>query len=441
MTEPVRLGIAGLGTVGAGVIRLIEQHRERIAQRTGRPVEVAAVSARDRRKDRALPVSGLRWFDDAVKLAGDPGIDIFVELIGGEAGVAKAAVEAALAAGKHVVTANKALLAHHVTALAAAAERKRVALKFEAAVAGGIPVIKAMRESLLSNQITRVYGILNGTCNYILSKMQSEGRAFADVLAEAQRAGFAEADPTFDIGGFDTAHKLAILTSLAFGTKVSVKDIYIEGIEGITAFDIEAAEDLGYRIKLLGVAQRTDSGIEQRVHPAMVPQHSAIAEVNGVLNCVAIDADYLGSLTLVGPGAGERPTASSVVSDIVDVIRGDLTPAFILPAAKLETYKKAQLRAHEGGYYIRLSVYDRHGAFAAIAGRMAEKKVSLDSIVQRRPRSAMAQAAPAVASGAPVPVVMITHETTEAAIRGALERIEADGHVDGKPQMIRIEKL
>ena len=440
MGQPLRLGIAGLGTVGSGVLGILSQHGERIAQRLGRPVAVTGVSARTRGKDRGADLSGMAWFEDPVKLAADPGIDVFVELIGGEGGVAKAAVEAALGAGKHVVTANKALLAHHGSALAAQAEKKGLALKFEAAVAGGIPVIKAMRESLLSNQISRVYGILNGTCNYILSRMQAEGSAFKDVLADAQKLGYAEADPTFDIGGFDTAHKLAILTSLAFGTRVSVKDIYIEGIEGITAADIEAAEDLGYRIKLLGVAQRTESGIEQRVHPAMVPVHSAIAEVNGVLNCVAIDSDQLGTLTLVGRGAGSKPTASSVVSDIVDVARGDVTPAFVVPSAKLEPYRKAQLRAHEGGYYIRLSLFDRYGAFANIAQRMAEKKVSLESIVQRRSRQARATPM-AVDSGAPVPVVMITHETTEAAIRSALDRIEADGFVDGKPQMIRIEKL
>ena len=440
MGQPLRLGIAGLGTVGSGVLGILSQHGERIAQRLGRPVAVTGVSARTRGKDRGADLSGMAWFEDPVKLAADPGIDVFVELIGGEGGVAKAAVEAALGAGKHVVTANKALLAHHGSALAAQAEKKGLALKFEAAVAGGIPVIKAMRESLLSNQISRVYGILNGTCNYILSRMQAEGSAFKDVLADAQKLGYAESDPTFDIGGFDTAHKLAILTSLAFGTRVSVKDIYIEGIEGITAADIEAAEDLGYRIKLLGVAQRTESGIEQRVHPAMVPVHSAIAEVNGVLNCVAIDSDQLGTLTLVGRGAGSKPTASSVVSDIVDVARGDVTPAFVVPSAKLEPYRKAQLRAHEGGYYIRLSLFDRYGAFANIAQRMAEKKVSLESIVQRRSRQARATPM-AVDSGAPVPVVMITHETTEAAIRSALDRIEADGFVDGKPQMIRIEKL
>jgi homoserine dehydrogenase len=399
------------------------------------------VSTLEHRRNKDVDISKFRRVQDPVALAADPEIDVFVEMMGGEGGVAKASVEAALSAGKHVVTANKALLAKHGSALAAQAEARKLALKFEAAVAGGIPVIKTLRESLLANRVTRVYGILNGTCNFILTKMLSEGRAFADVLKEAQRLGYAEADPTFDIGGFDTAHKLALLTSLAFGTHPAPGDIHIEGIEGIEKEDIEAAEGLGYRIKLLGVAQPTESGIEQRVHPAMVPIHSAIAEVSGVTNCVAIDADYVGALTLVGPGAGERATASSVVSDLVDVARGDASPAFIVPCAKLAKSKRAPLRAHEGGYYVRLKVFDRYGAFAAIASRMAEHKVSLDSIVQRRPERMRLPPGHEVASGAPVPVIMITHKTTEASIRAALEKIEGDGFVDGKPQMIRIENL
>ncbi len=370
----------------------------------------------------------------------DPEIDVFVELIGGEEGVAKEAVEAALKAGKHVVTANKALLAHHGPRLAALAEKHGVALNFEAAVAGGIPVVKVMRESLLGNDIARVYGILNGTCNYILTKMLQEGRSFDDVLKEAQAQGYAEADPTFDIGGFDTAHKLALLTSLAFGTEPSFESIYIEGIETITPADIEAADDLGYRIKLLGVGVRTESGIEQRVHPTMVPKHTAIAEVDGVSNCVAIDGDFVGDIMLIGPGAGAGPTASSVVSDLIDIARGHIVPPFAIKAKDLKPYKKAQIAAHEGGYYIRLSVYDRTGAFAAIATRMAEHGISLESIVQRRPGSGLPGLKRQDAS-TPAAVVMITHRTTEAAIRKALAAIERDGHVDATPQMIRIEKL
>jgi homoserine dehydrogenase len=441
MTGSLRVGIAGLGTVGGGVVRLLDEHRKSLALRLGRDIIVTAVTAREHKKDRGVDLSSVTWLADATAVATSPDVDVFVELIGGEEGPARAAVEAALKASKPVVTANKALLAQHGVSLAVLAEKHGVALKFEAAVAGGIPVIKALRETLASNRISRISGILNGTCNYILSAMQAEGRAFEDVLAEAQKKGYAEADPTFDIGGFDTAHKLAILTALAFGTKLSLKDIYIEGIEGIRAADIEAAEDLGYRIKLLGVAQRTETGIEQRVHPTMVPVGSAIAAVNGVTNCVAIDADYVGALTLVGPGAGGRATASSVVSDLVDVARGDTTPAFVIPAAKLEPYKKAQLKAHEGGYYVRLSVFDKHGAFAAITKRMAEQTVSLESIVQRKPRNAKPGPTPKPGAGAAVQVIMITHETTEAAIRSALEKIEADGFVNEKPQMIRIESV
>ncbi|MEZ5926478.1 MAG: homoserine dehydrogenase [Hyphomicrobiaceae bacterium] len=441
MTKPLRLGIAGLGTVGGGVVMLLREHAAHMASRLGREVEVVAVSARDRNKQRAVALKGVDWVDDPVKLAGDERIDVLVELIGGAEGTAKSAVERALQTGKHVVTANKALIAAHGVSLAEMAEKRGVGLKFEAAVAGGIPVIKTLRESLLANRISRVYGILNGTCNFILTKMLSERRAFGDVLAEAQKLGYAEADPTFDIGGFDTAHKLAILASLAFSTRIAPEEIDIEGIESITSADIEAAEDLGYRIKLLGVAQATDSGIEQRVHPAMVPVHSAIAEVGGVTNCVAIDADYVGALTLVGPGAGQRATASSVVSDIADIAKGDVTPPFITPSGKLVRLERAALRAHAGGYYIRLAVYDRHGAFAAIAGSMAGKKVSLDSIVQKRPRGVGEQSQPEVASGQPTPVVLITHETTEAAIRAALDEISKSGHVAEKPQMIRIEKL
>ena len=440
MTDSLKLGLAGLGTAGGGTLRLLAARGDELTARAGRNLEVGAVSARDHKKRRDAGISGIRFVADPVTLAQDPEIDVFVELIGGEEGVAKEAVEAALKAGKHVVTANKALLAHHGPRLAALAEKHGVALNFEAAVAGGIPVVKVMRESLLGNDIARVYGILNGTCNYILTKMLQEGRSFDDVLKEAQAQGYAEADPTFDIGGFDTAHKLALLTSLAFGTEPSFESIYIEGIETITPADIEAADDLGYRIKLLGVGVRTESGIEQRVHPTMVPKHTAIAEVDGVSNCVAIDGDFVGDIMLIGPGAGAGPTASSVVSDLIDIARGHIVPPFAIKAKDLKPYKKAQIAAHEGGYYIRLSVYDRTGAFAAIATRMAEHGISLESIVQRRPGTGLPGLKRQDAS-TPAAVVMITHRTTEAAIRKALAAIERDGHVDATPQMIRIEKL
>ena len=440
MMDGLKLGVAGVGTVGSGLLRLLAARKGDLAARAGRPIEVVAVSARNRQKNRDADLSGLRFMQDPVALATDPEIDVFVELIGGEDDVAKQAVEAALASGKHVVTANKALLAHHGPSLAALAEKHGVALNFEAAVAGGIPVVKVIRESLQGNDISRVYGILNGTCNYILTTMEKEGRSFADVLKEAQAQGYAEADPTFDIGGFDTAHKLSLLTSLAFGTRTSFESVYVEGIESITPADIEAAGDLGYRIKLLGVAVRTESGIEQRVHPTMVPKHRAIAEVDGVSNCVAIDGDFVGDVMLIGPGAGAGPTASAVTSDLIDIARGQILPPFGTKAKALKPYKKAQMQSHEGGYYIRLSVYDRPGAFAAIAGRMADQGISIESIVQRRPGAELPgfnrrdEAAPAF-------VVLITHQTSEAAIRKALAAIERDGHVDQKPQMIRIEKL
>lgn len=432
MQGRLRLGIAGLGTVGAATIKILTDRRAHLSQTLGVDLDVTAVSARDRSRDRGISLGEAEWFDDATALAVSDDIDVYVELIGGEEGVARESVEAAIAAGKHVVTANKALLAHHGTHLANIAEAQQLALKFEAAVAGGIPVIKAMRESLIGNEVQRLYGILNGTCNYILSRMTFEGGEFATILKEAQEVGYAEADPTFDIGGFDAAHKLALLTSLAFGTEVAFENVYVEGIENISLADVEAADELGYFIKLLGVAVQTDGGIEQRVHPAMVPKAAGIGSVNGVTNCVAIEAEPVGEVLLVGPGAGGGATASSVVSDICDIARGEITPAFVTSAERLKPSVRGPMRAHAGGYYIRLTVHDRPGAFAAIATRMAQENVSLESIVQRQtssePSSASAQ------------VIMITHETTEAAIRAALADIEADGHIVGAPQMIRIER-
>jgi homoserine dehydrogenase len=431
MNEPLKLGVAGLGTVGAGLLQLLEIHGPDLEETLGRRIVVTAVCARDRDKARGIGLADARWVDSAVALAADPSIDCFVELIGGEDGVAREAVEAALKAKKHVVTANKALLAKHGMELARLAEKNGVALNFEAAVAGGIPVIKTLREALAANEVKRVYGILNGTCNYILSKMQDEHLAFGDVLKDAQAKGYAEADPTFDIGGFDAAHKLALLTSLAFGTRLATDQIHVEGIETINAADIEAARELGYRIKLLGVAERTPAGIEARVHPAFVPEEATIAQVSGVTNCVAIEGDFSGSVLLVGPGAGSRPTASAVASDIIDVARGLVLPPFLKPVAQLKPFKKSALSGHHGSYYVRLSVLDRPGAMASIAKRMGDRGVSLESIVQRKPGG----------SDGAAPVVLVTHETTEESIRKALEAIEADGKVAARPQMIRIEEL
>ncbi len=441
MTAPLKLGVAGLGTVGAGLLKLIETHGERLAGQLPRPLEIVAVSARTRGRDRGVSLDELRWFDDPVALARDPAIEVFVELIGGEDGPAKAAVEAALAAGKHVVTANKALLAKHGVALARLAEENSVALNFEAAVAGGIPAIKTMREAFLPNRVSRVYGILNGTCNYILTVMEEEGRAFDDVLKEAQEKGYAEADPTFDIGGFDAGHKLALMTSLAFGTEVAASEIHVEGIESITKADIEAAADLGYRIKLLGVAETTPSGIEARVTPAMVPMHSAIAEVSGVTNCVALEGDFTGPLLLVGAGAGGGPTAAAVASDIIDVARGIVLPPFITPAARLEPHRRARIDEHCGAYYLRLAVRDEPGAMAGIAKCMGDEGVSLESVVQRREITGLPGSGSPTSPGEPATVIMITHETTEDAIRRAVEKIESIEKVADRPQLIRIEKL
>src|SRR5688572_4212794 len=346
MTKALRLGLAGLGTVGTGVLDALQKHGASLGLRAGRPVEVVAVSARNPAKARGgHDLSKLQWVNDVLQLARMPGIDVFVELIGGEGNPARGAVEAALTSGKHVVTANKALLAHHGASLARLADEKGVGLYFEAAVAGGIPIVKAMRESLAGNGVKRVTGILNGTCNFILTKMTTEGRDFADVLKEAQKLGYAETDPTFDIGGYDSAHKLAILTSLAFGTEPNLESVYIEGIENITREDIGNAHDLGYKIKLLGVAVQTEDGIEQRVHPTLVKKGSPMAEVDGVFNAVAVNADFTGDLMLEGRGAGAHPTAASVLSDISDIAQGNRLPAFGIPAAELKPYRKAALKA------------------------------------------------------------------------------------------------
>ncbi|MEP9369827.1 homoserine dehydrogenase [Xanthobacter sp. VNH20] len=427
----LNVGLAGLGTVGVGVVKMLAGQAAEIAVRTGRTVKVVAVSARDRSKDRGIDLSGVRWHDDPVSLANDAGIDVFVELMGGEGDPAKAAVAAALAAGKPVVTANKALLAKHGMALAAAAEASGVSLDFEAAVAGGIPIVKTLREALVGNHIARVSGILNGTCNYILTRMADEGLSFETCLAEAQRLGYAEADPTFDIDGHDTAHKLALLTSLAFGTQVDADAIYVEGIRSLTLADLQAADELGYKVKLLGVAVRTDDGIEQRVHPTMVPKHWPIAQVAGVINAVAVDGDAV-ALTLVGPGAGGAATASAVVADLVDLARGARGYPFGLPSAALQVPRRAPMQLHEGGYYIRLAAVNKPGTAATIAGRMADEGISLESIVQHRPTRK--------GDGEQATVILITYATTEEAVRRAVSAIEAEGVIANPPQVIRIEK-
>ena len=456
MNNPIRIGIAGLGTVGTSLVNLIHNKHNLLSERCGRPIEITAVSALNKSKQRDCEVSKAQWIDDPAQLAIRNDIDCFVELIGGEEGPARQAVSAALKAGKHVVTANKALLAKHGMELAELAESSGVLLNFEAAVAGGIPIIKTMRESLTANSVERVYGIMNGTCNYILTRMENEGLSFETCLEDAQRLGYAEADPTFDIEGFDTAHKLAILSSLAFGTKIATDEIYVEGISSITLDDINAAREMGYRIKLLGVAQLTNSGVEQRVHPTMVPIATAIAQISGVTNAVAIDADVVGQLLMSGPGAGGDATASAVAGDIADIAKAkpghQHGPAFGTPMDGLRPYERARMRAHEGGYFVRLNLSDEAGAFASIAKRMAEQNISLQSIVQHQhdpnAHSSNAQIGDgqdsiiktASLEKRAQPIILITHETTELAIRKALENIETDGHLAGRPQMIRIEK-
>ena len=436
MSQALKVGVAGLGTVGAALIAQIVRERDLLAMRCGRGIEVVAVSARARSKDRGVDLKKMKWFDDPVALARDAGIDVFVELMGGAGDPAKVAVEAALSAGKSVVTANKALLARHGVRLATLAEKNGGALNFEAAVAGAIPIVRTVREEFAGNTIERIYGILNGTCNYILTKMEQEELPFEECLKEAQRLGYAEADPSFDIEGHDTAQKLAILASLAFGTKVDENAIFVEGISSIQPADIAAADELGYRVKLLGVAVKTAKGIEQRVHPTMVRKDSAIAQVMGVTNAVTVDPKGVNPITLIGPGAGGLATASSVLSDIADVARGIRLPPFGRPVARLSTVSKAPMQRHEGGYYIRLLARDKPGTAAKIATRLAEQEISLESIVQRHPKGA---AETEIKKGA-VPVILITYATTEDAVRKALSAVGRDRVISGRPQVIRIEK-
>ena len=428
MKSPLRIGIAGLGTVGAGVVKLLAEHGRLLSLRGGRPLKLVAVSARSRTKKRDIDVSGVRWEKDPLALAAAPDIDVVVELIGGSGGIARRLVQKSLASGKHVVTANKALLALHGAEIAEAAEKRDRILAFEAAVAGGIPIIKALREGLVGNKVSRLYGILNGTCNYILTTMRETGRDFDVVLAEAQAAGYAEADPSFDVDGIDAAHKLAVLTGAAFGARVNFAGIHIEGIRRVTSMDIQFAEELGFRIKLLGLARETRHGIEQRVHPCMVPLATPIAHIEGVFNAVVVEGDFVGTTMFQGRGAGQGPTASAVVADLVDVARGRHMPAFVVPAARLADKKASPMDRHVGAYYMRLMVQDRPGVISAVSGALAKEHISLESMLQRG-RSQSGE----------VPVVLTTHETEEAAMRRALARIDRLKAVAVEPCVIRIE--
>jgi len=431
MTALFKVAIAGLGTVGAGTVDLIQRQESWLTRRAGRPIAVTAVSARDRSRNRPVDVSGYAWFDDAATMAREADADLVVELIGGSDGVARSVAEAAFGAGRHVVTANKALIALHGADLAEGAEEAGVALAFEAAVAGGIPVLKAMREGLSGNRIQRVLGILNGTCNYILTTMRETGRPFDQVLDEAQQLGYAEADPEFDVDGIDAAHKLAILTSLAFETRVDFDSVYVEGIRHVSPYDIAYASELGYKIKLLGIAEISDEGIQQRVHPAMVPFDAPIAAVEGVYNGVEIDADFVGTTMLEGKGAGAEPTASAVVADIVDIAAGRRSPAFGVPVADLAPARVIPMQRHRGCYYVRLTVLDRPGVFADLAAALRDEDVSIETVVQRARSN----------GGDAVPVVLTTHEIQEDALQRALEKIGALPAVTEPPRVIRIEQF
>jgi homoserine dehydrogenase len=426
----LKVGVAGLGTVGAGTVHLLQAQAGLLAARAGREIKVTAVAARDKGKDRGIKLDGVAWHDDARALAGLKDIDVLVELIGGSDGVAKDVVEAAIAAGKHVVTANKALIARHGTELARKAEQAGVSLAFEASVAGGIPIVKALREGLAANSISRIYGILNGTCNYILTNMRETGKSFADVLAESPPVclRYPQADPAFDVDGIDTAHKLAILASLAFGCEVDFKSVHTEGIRDISAVDIQFADQLGYRIKLLGIARRTEYGIEQRVHPCMVPEKLPIAHIDGVFNAVVADGDFVDTTLYEGRGAGAGPTASAVVADLVDVARGHRIPAFGVPSSALSKLPPSPLSRHRGAYYVRFMVLDRPGVFAEIAAALRDHSVSMESILQH-----------SRAPGEKVPVVLTTHEAEEGAMQATLQAIRKSGAVMEPPTMIRIE--
>jgi len=427
---PLKIAVAGLGTVGAGTVQLLQRNADLLERRSGRRLVVTAVAARDKRRDRGVDFSAVRWYGDAVAMTADPEIDVVIELIGGSDGVAREVVAGALAHGKHVVSANKALLAHHGTELAKLAEARGVALAFEAAVAGGIPILKALREGLAANHVRRIYGILNGTCNYILTTMRETGREFQEVLAEAQKLGYAEADPRFDIDGIDAAHKLALLAAVAFGNAVDFKGVHIEGIRHISALDIEFADELGYRIKLLGLARLTDHGIEQRVHACMVPRATPIAHVEGVYNAVVVEGDFVGRVLLEGRGAGAEPTASAIVADLLDIAVGRWSPSFAVPAATLQARPSSPISRHYGASYVRLMVLDRPGVIADIAAALRDEQVSMEQMIQR-----------GRAPGEAVPVVLTTHETEEAAMRRALERIGRLETVLEPPRMIRVENL
>ena len=429
MTQsPLRLGIAGLGTVGAGVVRIVQRHGEEIAMRAGRPSEIVAVSARTRDKDRGVRLNAYSWEDDPVALAKRDDIDVFVELVGGADGPAKAAAEAAFGASKDLVTANKAMLALHGQALAELAENQDATLKFEAAVAGGIPAIKALREGLAGNEMTRVMGVMNGTCNYMLTRMEGARLAYDEVFEECQKLGYLEADPKLDVGGIDAAHKLTLLAAIAFGTRPDFDAMQIEGIEAISIEDIEQAAEMGYRIKLLGVAEATGRGLETRMMPCLVPHNSGLGSLEGATNMVVYEGDAVGKIALSGPGAGEGPTASAVMSDIIDIARGYRGSTFGKPASMLTKATWAQAST-PAPFYLRLLLPDRPGTLAKVAAALGEAGVSINRMRQRDHDAGDA------------PVLVVTHPTMRSSLDAALEEMSANGVLVEAPVAIRIETV
>ena len=428
MTAPLRLGIAGLGTVGVGVVRILRKQAALLAIRTGREITISAVSARDAARDRGINLSAYAWEDDPVALAKRDDVDVFVELMGGSEGPARDATEAALGAGKHVVTANKALLAIHGQALAETAEAAGRMIRYEAAVAGGIPVIKALSEGLAGNEISRVMGVMNGTCNYILTRMEAEGLPYREVFDEAAALGYLEADPTLDVGGIDAGHKLALLASIAFGTQVAFDAMELEGIERITNEDIEHAADMGFRVKLLGVAQMTGRGLEQRMSPCLVPATSPLGQLENATNMVVLEGDEVGQIVLRGAGAGEGPTASAVMSDIIDIARGTRLSTFGQPAASLKAPKTAKASV-PAPYYLRMALQDKPGALARIAAALGDAGISINRMRQYGHEDTTA------------PVLIVTHKTSRAALNEAMEGMEKTGVLMGRPVAIRIEDV
>lgn len=428
MTDPLRIGIAGLGTVGAGVLRILQGHGDLIAARAGRRIEVVAVTARDRSRDRGVPLDSYAWEEDAVALAKRSDIDVFVELMGGHEGAAKDATEAALAQGRDVVTANKAMLAHHGQALALMAEETGRVIRFEAAVAGGIPVIKALTEGLAGNEMTRVMGVMNGTCNYILTRMESAGLPYAEVFEEARQLGYLEADPRLDVDGIDAGHKLSLLASIAFGTQVDFGHVELEGIGAVTIEDIRRAADMGFKIKLLGVAQMTGRGLEQRMQPCLVPATSPLGQLQGGTNMVVLEGDSVGQIVLRGPGAGAGPTASAVLSDLVDIARGNRLPTFGQPASTLRQARPAKA-AVPAPYYLRLELLDKPGALAKVARVLGDSGISIDRMRQYGHEESTA------------PVLIVTHKTTRIALDEAIAGFSETGVIMGQPVAIRIEQV